>query len=228
MRSACEQRGVTLLELVTVLGIMAVVTLIALPSVVAWRENQRLRGAARDLADLLLLARSEAARTGNRLVLVYGPPGTTEPGGSTLADNNGAWVPALVFNDGAPATSDCQIAAGEAREWMSAVKGLNWGVSLATARAPNDTGAAAFAPPQASGGTTADPANVVVPWLMFRPDGVPVRFQGAGGCGAIGGTAQGGAAFYLTNGRRDYGVVLTPMGGIRVHVWDELNGVWST
>lgn len=225
-----QGRGVTLVELVTVLAIMALVALLAVPSMSAWRENQRLRDAARDLADLLQVSRSEAARTGKRLVLIYGPPGTTEPGGNTLQDADGSWVPVLVFNDGSPATSDCQLAASEAREWLPAVDGLSWGVSLATERAPNDSGAAPFTPPQSSGGTTADPSNNAVPWLMFRPDGIPVRFEGTGGggCGAIGSTARGGAAFYLTNGRRDHAIVLSPMGALRVHVWDEVNGGWST
>jgi hypothetical protein len=58
---------------------------------------------------------------------------------------------------------------------------------------------------------------------------VPVRFEGAlGTCGAIGATALGGAAFYLTNGTRDYAVVLSPMGGVRVHVWNSGAGAWSS
>ena len=38
-------------------------------------------------------------------------------------------------------------------------------------------------------------------------------------------TALGGAAFYLTNGTRDYAVVMSPMGGVRVHVWR--GGAWT-
>jgi hypothetical protein len=68
-----------------------------------------------------------------------------------------------------------------------------------------------------------------VPWLLFRPDGIPVRFEGAfGACGTIGATALGGAGFYLTNGTRDYAVVLSPMGGVRVWVWDTTAGAWRS
>ena len=31
---------------------------------------------------------------------------------------------------------------------------------------------------------------------------------------------SGGGALYVTNGRREYGVVLTPLGGVRVHIWN--------
>jgi hypothetical protein len=109
------------------------------------------------------------------------------------------------------------------------VQDVRWGVAVATTRAPGDTGAANFSPPQTSGGTTASPANAAVPWFLFRPDGVPVRFQGASSaCGTIGTTALGGAAFYLTNGTRDYAVVLSPMGGVRIWVWDQTAGAWKS
>ena len=79
------------------------------------------------------------------------------------------------------------------------------------------------------GTQTLTPANAVAPWLLFRPDGIPVRFEGAlGACGAIGTTALGGAGFYLTNGTRDYAVVLSPMGGVRVWVWDTKTGAWKS
>jgi hypothetical protein len=58
---------------------------------------------------------------------------------------------------------------------------------------------------------------------------VPVRVQGASGaCGTVGTTALGGAAFYLTNGTRDYAVVLSPMGGVRIHVWNPKTGGWTS
>jgi prepilin-type N-terminal cleavage/methylation domain-containing protein len=223
-RGARDERGVSLIELVIVLAIIGVISAITAPNVIQWQRNQRVKGAARDVADLLLLARAEAARTGDRHIVVYGPGGTTEPGGAAIG------APFVVFDDGPPAGSNCQLDAGEAQELVRAVDDVMWGVSLATVRAPDDPGAAPFAPPQVSGGTTADPANNAVAWLMFRPDGVPVPFQGPGGgaCGTIGATASGGAAFYLTNGERDYAVVLSRMGGVRVHAWDPTVGAWST
>lgn len=221
-----RERGVTLTELSIVFAIVGVLTAIAVPNTIRWQRDQRVKGAARDVADTLLLARSEAARTGNRHVVIYGPPGTQDPAGVAITGPGGTSVPFLVFNDGAAATANCKVDAGEAKKAVLPARDVRWGVAQATVRAPGDLGAAAFTPPQASGGTTATPANNAVPWFLFRADGVPVRFEGSlGSCGAIGTTALGGAAFYLTNGTRDYAVVMTPMGGVRVHVWR--GGAWT-
>jgi len=223
-----RESGVTLVELAIVLAIVGVLTLVTAPSASRWQRDQRLKGAARDVADLLLLARAESARTGDRHVVIFGPPGTADPSANPI-EAGGSPVPLLVLDDGAPGTANCRIDAGEAREVLMPVDGVAWGVTLANARAPGDTGAAAFTPPQLSGSTFANPANTAVPWFLFRPDGIPVRFEGQlGSCGTIGATALGGGAFYLTNGTRDYAVVLTPMGGVRVHVWDGLAGAWKT
>jgi type II secretory pathway pseudopilin PulG len=222
-----RQHGVTLIEIGVVLGIAAVLTLLTVPTIDRWQRDQRLKSAARSVADLLLLGRAEAARTGDRHLVVYGPPGTTDPGGTAITDGTNP-VPLMVVVDGPPAASNCQIDGGEAREFLKPVADVSWGVSVATTRAPGDNGGAPFAPPQSSGGTSADPSNNAVPWFLFRPDGVPVRFQGIpGGCGAIGQTALGGSALYLTHGDRDYAVVVSPLGGVRVHAWDVSAGSWT-
>ena len=223
-----RESGVTMIELATVLAIVAVLVAIAVPNTIRWQRNQRLKGAAHDVADLLVLARSEAARTGNREVVIYGPSGTQDTAGAAITGPNGV-VPFLVFNDGLTATSNCKVDAGEAKSVVESVQDVRWGVALATAAAPGDPASGAFTAPQNRGGTTLSPTNAVVPWLMFRPDGVPVRFEGASSaCGTIGATALGGAGFYLTNGTRDYAVVLSPMGGVRVWVWDTTAGAWKS
>ena len=76
--------------------------------------------------------------------------------------------------------------------------------------------------------TFADPSSAKVNWLLFRPDGIPVGFSGAAGsCGAVGGVGTGGGAFYVTNGERDFAVVLSPLGGVRLHLWNRSTGAWS-
>jgi type II secretory pathway pseudopilin PulG len=223
-----RERGATLTELSIVLVICAVLTAIAAPNTIRWQRDQRLKGAAHDVADLLVLARAEAARTGNREVVIYGPAGTQDHAGTPITGASGS-VPFLVLNDGPPTTANCKIDAGEARSVIEPVRDVSWGVALANTAAPGDPAAAAFTAPQTRGGTTLSPANAVVQWFVFRPDGVPVRFQGsAGSCGTIGATAQGGAGFYLTNGSRDYAVVLSPLGGVRVWVWDVSARAWKS
>ncbi|NIV77046.1 MAG: prepilin-type N-terminal cleavage/methylation domain-containing protein [Gammaproteobacteria bacterium] len=233
MRSAPGGRsrsGVTLIELMVVVGLMSVVLGLAVPAFSDWLGNQRAKAAARSLADLLLLARSEAIRTGNRYVVFFGNPGNTDASGNPV-EKDGAWVPVLLINDGPPVGSDCQIGAGEAFEAIAPVDEIWWGVSYADAAVSTDSGAAPFnpsPPPDWDGATFADPSNAKVNWLLFRPDGMPVGFSGAAGsCGTIGGVGSGGGAFYATNGKRDFAVVVSPLGGVRLHVWNRSTGAWS-
>jgi type II secretory pathway pseudopilin PulG len=229
--SARLRSGATLIELMVVVGLMAVVLALAVPAFSDWMENQRARAAARSLADLLLIARGEAIRTGDRYVLFFGNPGNTDSSGNPV-EKDGAWVPVLLINDGPPVGSDCQIGAGEAFEAIAPVDGIAWGVAYANTAVSTDSGAAPFnpsPPPDWDGGTFADPASTKVSWLLFRPDGIPVSFSGAAGsCGTVGGAGSGGGAFYVTNGERDFAVVLSPLGGVRLHVWNRATGAWSS
>jgi len=221
---------VTLIELMVVVGLMAVVLALAVPAFSDWLGNQRARAAARSVGDLMLLARSEAIRTGNHYVLFFGNPGSTDPSG-TPVEKDGAWVPVLLINDGPPVSADCQIGAGEAFEAIVAEDGMSWGVTHADARVSTDSGAAPFdpsPPPSWDGATFADPSHAKVNWLLFRPDGIPVGFSGAAGsCGTVGGVGSGGGAFYVTNGKRDFAIVLSPLGGVRLHLWNRGAGAWS-
>lgn len=222
-----RQSGLTLIEIMVVLGIIAVLALLAGPSFTRWQDDQRVKAAARAGADLLLLARSEAIRTGNQYVVYFGPPGTTDPDGTDILNVDGGYAPMLALADGPAATANCRIDGGEDFETIEAVQGLAWGVAQATTRAPGDNGGAAFAPPQSSGHTFADPGGTQRDWVLFRPDGMPVVFDASGGdCGVTGMTGTGGAALYITNGRRDYAVVLSPLGSVRVHAWDGTQ--WSS
>jgi len=222
-----RQSGLTLIEIVVVLGIVGVLMLLAGPVMTRWQDDQRAKSAARSAADLLLLARSEAIRTGNQYVVFFGPPGNTDPAGTDIENSEGGYAPMLALADGAVATANCRINADEDFETIPAAEGVAWGVANATVRAPNDNGTAAFAPPQSSGHTFADPGGTARNWVMFRPDGMPVVFDGAGvNCGAVGVTGTGGGALYITNGRRDYGIVLSPLGSVRVHAWD--GNAWTS
>ena len=223
-----RRAGFTLVELAVVLGIVGVLMLMAAPVFVRWQDDQDAKRAARGIADLLMLARSEAIRTGDPHVVFFGPPGSQDPAGTNIEDSGGNYVPALVLDDGPVATANCRIDGGEAIEVIRPIDGLAWGVALATTQAPNDNGTAAFTPPQSSGSTFADPTGTARSWLLFRGDGMPVVFSGAGGnCGTVGSKGSGGAALYLTNGKRDYSVVLSPLGSVRVHAWSESGG-WSS
>ena len=60
------ERGVTLIELVVVMAIIAIMALFMVPSIGEWTAGFRLRGGTKDLADTLQLARLKAISTGNQ------------------------------------------------------------------------------------------------------------------------------------------------------------------
>jgi type II secretory pathway pseudopilin PulG len=215
-----------LIEVMVVVGIIAALAAMAIPSIQDMIERRRLQGAARDLASMFQIARSQAIRTGNHHIVFFGPPGTTDPAGTVLTDASGTSVPLLILDDGSPATANCHIDGGEDRETLAAQNMIGWGVSEATVKVPTDTGAATFNPPQSSGTTAADPSNNATNWVLFRPDGIPVGFEPtATTCGTIGDTGTGGAGLYVTSGGRDYAVTLAPLGSTRVHTWG--GGAWT-
>jgi len=218
--------GVTLIELVVVIGIIAALAAAAIPSISDMIERRRLQGFARDLGNMFQIARSQAVRTGNYHIVFFGPLGTSDPAGTVLVDSSGDPVPLLILNDGSPATANCHIDGGEDRETLPMPNQVAFGVSEATVKVPADTGTAAFSPPQASGTTASDPSNNPTNWVLFRPDGIPVGFDPTSTtCGTIGETGTGGAGLYVTSGGLDYAVTLAPLGSVRVHAWN--GGGWT-
>lgn len=227
MEGVRGREGLTLIEVMIVVAIIGVFTLVAIPRLDEWFENVRAKSTARSVADVFLLARSEAMRTGDNHVVFFGEPGTQDPALNDIEDHDGAWVPMLILNDGPPATANCVIDGGEAFEpiHIDGIEQMDFGTSLATERAPADTGTG----PYADGVSFSDAANNPISWILFRPDGIPLAFNGAGGnCGVIEETGSGAGGIYITTGQYDYGVVLAPLGGVRVHVWRPDAGQWSS
>ena len=81
--------GFSLIEIVIVMAIMGAVMMVTMPSVSRWFENQELKGAVRSAADLLLLARSEAIRSGNPHVILFG----VDPDSTMMTNPDGGFAP---------------------------------------------------------------------------------------------------------------------------------------
>ena len=225
-RRSARRAGFTLVEVMTVVGLISVVIAIAVPSVIEWRSHYEAKKAARSLADIFHVARTEALRTGDQQVVFFGNPGLTDPGGNAV-EVSGSWVPVLRLDDGVPGTANCRIEPGETSAFIRPVGDLSWGVAKATAIVPSDSGGAPFNPnPSWDGATFTKPDASKANWVMFRNDGIPVAFEGdATDCGTIGATGSGGGGLYMTDGKRDFAVVLAPLGGVRLHLWR--GGSWS-
>jgi prepilin-type N-terminal cleavage/methylation domain-containing protein len=213
--------GISLIELVVVVAVIGVLAAIAVPSISDMRDQARIRGFARDVGNMFQMARSQAMRTGNHYLVFFGPAGTTDPAGNVINDAEGNSVAMLILDDGSAATANCHIDGGEDIDTLALEIDVGWGVTNANVRSPNDSGTAAFSPPQSSGSTFSDPSNNATNWVLFRSDGVPVGVAPTSTtCGTIGSTGTGGASIYLTNGTRDYAVVLSPLGDAGIHIWN--------
>lgn len=216
MSQTRTQSGITLIELAIVLAIIGVTMALAIPGMLNWNDDQRVKSAARSVSDAFLLARSEAIRTGNNHLVVMGMAlGSTQP--------------IVIVNDGPQATANCTIDAGEIVHTVVGEPGVNWGTTLGAAGttvAPADAGALPANSP--TGWTISDAGGNPASWLLFQSDGLPRTFtSGGGACTAIGTAGAGGAGVYLTNGTRDYAVVLRPLGTSRVHRWVPHDHAWS-
>lgn len=215
----------TLLEMMVVVALIGVLAALSVPRLQEFFDNQRLKAAARDVADAFLLARGEAIRSGNpHIVFLSVLP--SDPAGTALGIDpaTGGFWPVVVLDDRAPALSNCRIDPAETQYTVAAQRGVAWGFSRSGGTpAPNDTGAARGGDP-ATGATFVDGAGNPVTWVMFRGDGVPVTFDAGCNLSAIG---QGGGAVYVTNGRRDYAVVLSPLGAVRIHGWEAVSAAWT-
>ena len=215
-----NQAGLTLIELVVVLAVVSALITTAAFGVSTWAQDQRLKTSARAVSNAFMVGRAEAIRTGNSHLVVYGL--------GTLAN---ADADIVIVNDDRPDLADCSIASSEIVHRVNLENGVSWGTtaSLAgTTVAPDDQGLAVGNTQYGSSFTTAalDP-NTPASWVVFQPDGVPLLFSTNGSdCTQIGLRGEGGGGIYVTNGRRDYAIVLTPLGTSRVLGWNPSSNNW--
>jgi type II secretory pathway pseudopilin PulG len=210
----------SLIELVVVLTVVSALLTTAALGISSWAQDQRVKASARAVSDAFMLGRAEAIRTGNSHLVVFGSGALA----NADADIN-------IVNDGRPDLANCSIASSEIVHSVDLEKGVSWGTSAGlagTTVAPGDPGLAVDNTQHGSSFTTAalDP-NAPASWVVFQPDGIPRLFSTNGSsCTEIGIRGEGGGAIYVTNGRRDYAIVLTPLGTSRVLAWNPSSDNW--
>jgi len=218
-----RRTGLTIIELVVSVAIVGIMAGITTVSFTRWQQDQTLATATRQVSDMVSYARSEAIRTGN-LHIVYLSAGVgTDVAGNPPLDRGGRPVPLLILNDGRVGSpgQNCVIDAGEPFHTMPMVQGLAWGFTQSGGlKAPLDM----TAPGNATGSSFSTPAGNPLNAIAFGADGVPISFDVACNLGMFG-TGNGG--IYLTNGSRDYAVVVLPLGAIRMHGWETSQGAWK-
>jgi prepilin-type N-terminal cleavage/methylation domain-containing protein len=217
-----SQTGYTLIELAVVLAILSIMAGIIATVMARGAADQRAKAAVRSVADLMLLGRTEAIRTGVNHIVFF----QADTAGAALEDKAGVPVAALLIAD---ADGDGLVDAGEYKASVpfDDTDSLSWGGSFADAAAPNDNPAGTFpaGDPDFACCTFTDPGGDPARWVVFLPDGMPRAFST--GPFATSPLGSGGGGVYVTSGRRDYAVVLAPLGGVRVHGWNPREDAWS-
>lgn len=209
------QAGLTMVEFMVVVAILGCLLAAASLQVRPWFADAGIKASARATADALHVARSESLRTGSVHLAVF-------------QQALGADAEIVVVNDGPADQMNCQVDVGETVHRIPLEAGVAWGTSSLQsdgAVAPEDHGLAESS--VSSGSTFTDATRLVAntaTWVAFMPDGMPRLFTPAT-CASLGRAGQGAGGFYLTNQRRDYAVVLSPLGGVSVYAWGG-NG-WS-
>jgi prepilin-type N-terminal cleavage/methylation domain-containing protein len=223
-----RRRGFTMIELMVVIGVLGLLAAAAVPSWRAVTANNRLRDAAGDVADAMAVARGRAIASGNYFVVYFntGLNSGEDVCGNPIEDLNGNPVPILILDDGPPggANTNCCIDAGEPFQTLPAAPVVQWGVDFAAAPAPGDPDPAVNF---AAGTSFVDPAGASTEWVAFRPDGIPLGFADTGGACTPGQTGTGGGAIYVNNDRRDIAVVLSPLGAVKVHMFERTGAAWT-
>lgn len=231
MRSDRQRHGMTIIELMVVLAIVAALIGVGTALFRSWNADQRVKSAARDVGDLLIRGRAEAIRTGTPHLVFIG----TDDAGAPLV-SNGRPVAAMLIAD---LDGDAQIDPGEEIDHVDIVPGglVAYGRSLAGATlAPGDpfkgTPLEGSVLEQNTPGNFQHPTNpnLIDSWVLFRPDGTPRAAvnNGAGGT-TLGTVGSGSGAIYVTNARdrtRDYAVVMAPLGAVQVLRWDPTAAAW--
>jgi type IV fimbrial biogenesis protein FimT len=66
-----NNKGFSLIEIMTVIGILAILAAVATPGLISWRHNAQLRRAAQDVYSNLQKAKVEAARRNTAITITF-------------------------------------------------------------------------------------------------------------------------------------------------------------
>ena len=108
MQQRRHARGLSLVELMVVLTLIAILGVLATPSMAEWMKNQRIRGTAETLLTGVQTARAEAIRR-NRPTSFWLVSNLTD--GCALSNTSGTWVVSVYSPAGACATTPSATAA---------------------------------------------------------------------------------------------------------------------
>jgi len=213
-----QRSGTSLVEMMLIVAVIGVLASTGGVAMRSWLSAQLVQSTSRSIADLVHQGRGEAIRTGVTHLVFF----QTDADASALVTPAGDAAAALLIRD------DDGDGAPDSNEFVRAVfaddtNRLSWGVTTATTPVPTDPTPDHGQPPP-SPWTFQQPDGSAANWVALFPDGTPRSF--AVGPFAADPLGSGAGAVYLTDGSRDYAVVVASLGGVRVHGWDAAAGAW--
>ncbi len=220
-----HQQAFSILEIVITLSIVSVLAAVGVWSLTSTLADTRARSAARSIADLLVLARGEAIRSGTPHLVFFG----LDAAGAPLTGAGGQPAAGVVIRDD---NADGLVDPGEivAAIPLETSAALAWGSALASigsTAAPDDNPDGEF--PEAGDfvccSFTQPDGDSAARWVAFLPDGTPRAFTTLPF--EAGDIASGNGSVYLTSGSRDYAVVVAALGGVRLHAWNAGLSAWT-
>jgi prepilin-type N-terminal cleavage/methylation domain-containing protein len=211
--------GVSLIELVVVIGVLSVVAAMAIPSWIRMQKNARLSGDAHDIASVLSVAKMRAAAnfTESRVFFFTGTDkkqyiridvwNKTANTGST-----GCWVPDAVNS---PAASDCIADSSYKKSETFLSTGVSAGYGSVTS-SPDSTvtlgqGGTCYTGQTLPTVTTGATAISNSSCIQFNSRGFPTA----------------GAAFYITDGTRVFSLMTNAMGFIHTYGTADNGQTWK-
>ncbi len=213
--------GFSLTEVMVVVAIIGIISALAVPNLSSWVAGLRVKDAARSIAGLLEIARTEAGRTGDNHLVFFGMDAQGNPLPAVNPADPAVRYAGVAVRD---SNQNGQIDGGEVVAGVPPVTDVFWGISSAAVPAPSDPDSLGSFAPGFPGFTFQNAGGAPAQWIAFHPDGVPVAFSAVPYSEAAIGSA--GGAVYVNSPGRDYAAVLRPLGGVRVHAWDSAQGQW--
>jgi len=187
-----NKHGFSLIELVVVLVIIGIMAAIAVPNIIAWLPNMRLKAAARDLYSAAMKAKGEAIKRNVNCSLVFNQSvGGVTPAYIVYADSNRNFKYDPPQPNGCtPGTSGCTIIdpiITKVQQWPK-------NVFLDTSQGGGD-------------GLTFTNDNAGKPAIFFRSNSIPTQ---------AGGGFANGTAFLKNTNNRKRSIVISRAGNISI------------
>ncbi len=220
MRNTRDSAGFSLVEMLTVLAIIGIVTAIAVPNLLRWQLREDTRSHAGNIARVLNQARATAIRRGAPTFVLFNGPGIPQSAAGEFAmivvDNDADFLIGPTDN-----WTNFQKADGIAQEVVGYGMGAGVPMEPGAPLSPEDNAAGTLGALAGASTCPVAPAPFNVPAVGFTAQGIPVDMNTPTQWGS------GAGAYYVTDDSTSvYAVVVLPLGGIRVRSLVPGQNIW--